>query len=125
MRGSVGSVTGGAGAHDRHSRGPRAHWPMLPVQAAQQQSQRESLLQRGAGGVFLARLHHAGGLLCEDRFPVAEGVTGQAGPSQRTEIPTNRQEVLLCPLSVHHLLRALPHLPPRLHPLSAQRNSIL
>ncbi len=32
--GSVGSVTDGAGAHDRHSRGQRASRPMLSVQAA-------------------------------------------------------------------------------------------
>lgn len=85
LRSSVGSVTGAAGVNDRHSRGQRGQGEMLPIQEACT-SQRESLLQRGAGVVVLARLHHAGGLLCENCFPVAEGVTGQAGPSQRTAI---------------------------------------
>lgn len=76
VRGSVGPVARGAGAHDCHGRGPRARQPMLPVQAAKQQSQREGLLQRCTGAAVLARLHHAGGLLREDRFAAAEGVTG-------------------------------------------------
>lgn len=34
VRGSVGFVSGGAGAHDRHGGGQRGRWQMLPVQAA-------------------------------------------------------------------------------------------
>lgn len=116
----VGPVAGGADAHDRHGRGQRALRQMLRVQASRQKRQRESLLQRSAGGPVLVRLHHAGGLLHEDRLAAAASVTGQAGPSQRAEIRTNGQEVLFRPLPVHHLLRALPRLPSLLYIRPAQ-----
>ena len=124
MWGSVGSVTDGAGVHGRQARRQREQRPVLPVQAAPQR-QREGLLQRRAGGAVLVRLHHARGLLRKDRLPVAGGVPGQAGPSQRAEIPMHGQEILLRPLSVHRVFRTVPRLPALLHQLAAQRDALV
>lgn len=124
MCSSVERVTGGSGAHDCYGRRQRRQQQVFPLQEATKH-QREGLFQFVTGADVLDRLHHAGGLLRQDRLAVDEGVKGQAGPSERTEIQTNRKEIVLCPLSVHSLLWTLSCVSSHLHRLPAQRGNIV
>lgn len=117
----VDSVPHTSGAHDHHAGGRGKQHSVLSVQDAEKQRERKSGRQRSNGGLLLARSHRVVVLLCKNSIAAPQSFTGAARPSQRPQVPAKCQEVLLCPLPVCGLLRALPHFPPHLHLLPDER----
>lgn len=67
----------------------------------------ESQHQHLCGGCLLARIHLSGGVLWKDRPQASENITRETKLAQCAALRSNRQEVLLHPLSLHRLFCTL------------------